>query len=412
MRSISFAVGVLASFFTLINAFPDVSLGSDGLLRLPLRGVTRKSAANGQGQEVSYAAESSSGSVTPLLDDRNMYELGVSITIGTPPKDFLLLFDTGSSDTWVPSSQCTTKDGCISNSHYIPSESSTYSPTNYVFNITYGSGSNLGQYFVDTLSVANITIPKQVLASANNVVGSLANQTGDTILEGIFGAGYPLNTAMYSQYQKTYTPVPLSLWNAKLIPAPVFSVFVGYSQQTPWSGEVVFGGYDKSKIRGDVMYTNVAYYRKPFNYISWTVFLSKFEFESAEGTRLLNGENPFPFLIDTGTNVVVMPSAYADEFAKIIAPDFNNINDTYEVNCSYQNSTQLVKLYFPSSTSQQSFFISLPVSHFVEKGTDGTCFLIIQPSKYNNYVLGNMFLRHFITVFDFGSNRIGFGPLL
>ena len=72
------------------------------------------------------------------------------ISIGTPGQSFVIDFDTGSSDLWVPSTSCTS-DNCSSKSKYNPSASSTSSQKNGTFEIQYGDGSEVsGPIYTDT----------------------------------------------------------------------------------------------------------------------------------------------------------------------------------------------------------------------------------------------------------------------
>lgn len=62
----------------------------------------------------------------PLDNYFDFFYVG-SISIGTPPQPFLVEFDTGTSDFWVPSASCDESQmGCSSHMTYNSSISSTY----------------------------------------------------------------------------------------------------------------------------------------------------------------------------------------------------------------------------------------------------------------------------------------------
>jgi cathepsin D len=79
-----------------------------------------------------------------------------TVSIGTPPREFTAIFDTGSADVVVPTSQgC---NGCYQSVYYDPSSSSTSRALNKSFTLNYGSGGVSGMRYNDTLSIGGFTV--------------------------------------------------------------------------------------------------------------------------------------------------------------------------------------------------------------------------------------------------------------
>ncbi|CAF4924000.1 unnamed protein product, partial [Rotaria socialis] len=70
-----------------------------------------------------------------LFNQANYYWVGV-ISIGTPGKTFIIDFDTGSTDLWVPSIQCLST--CGNKAKYNSSSSKTSQANGALLEITYG----------------------------------------------------------------------------------------------------------------------------------------------------------------------------------------------------------------------------------------------------------------------------------
>lgn len=85
-----------------------------------------------------------------LTDEDEDTEWAGTISIGTPAQKFLIDFDTGSSDLWIPSSSCKSST-CSSKKKYTASSSSTGTKKSGSFSIEYGDGSTVsGPVYTDS----------------------------------------------------------------------------------------------------------------------------------------------------------------------------------------------------------------------------------------------------------------------
>ncbi|XP_060259843.1 pepsin A-like [Ovis aries] len=75
-----------------------------------------------------------------------------TIAIGTPPQEFTVIFDTGSSDLWVPSIHCHSPS-CYEHNLFNPHKSTTFKLLDNRIDLIYASGSIEGVLGQDVIQV-------------------------------------------------------------------------------------------------------------------------------------------------------------------------------------------------------------------------------------------------------------------
>lgn len=127
-----------------------------------------------------------------------------NVTIGSPPQSVGLIIDTGSSDTWVPSTNAKASCdvsvlGCPYNT-FDETRSSTYRNLGSPFSTTYGGTQNVsGTYMTDNLVINDVSIEHFNMALVTNVLLPPAKDLpfGEATL-GIMGLGFDALQANYS----------------------------------------------------------------------------------------------------------------------------------------------------------------------------------------------------------------------
>ncbi|EKM59509.1 uncharacterized protein PHACADRAFT_250062 [Phanerochaete carnosa HHB-10118-sp] len=324
--------------------------------------------------------EFTSGHTLPLQNFMNA-QYFTTIEIGTPPQSFNVILDTGSSNLWVPSTQCTSI-ACFLHKKYDSGSSSTYKPNGSEFSIQYGSGSMEGFVSRDVLTMGDITIGQQDFAEATKEPG-LAFAFGK--FDGILGLAYDTIAVNH------ITPPHYNMFEKGLIEKPVFAFRLGSTEED--AGEATFGGIDESAFEGKLHRVPVR--RKAY----WEVELEKVRLGDDELELEDTGA-----AIDTGTSLIALPTDMAEMINAQIGAK-RGWNGQYTVECSTVPDLPALTLYFDSKP-------------YVLQGTDyilevqGTCMSsftpLDMPNGMNLWIIGDVFLRKFYTVYDFGDDTVGF----
>ncbi|NXQ86847.1 PEPC protein, partial [Nyctibius grandis] len=109
------------------------------------------------------------------------------ISLGTPPQNFLVLFDTGSSNLWVPSTYCQTQ-ACLNHAKFAPNQSSTFVYNGQSYTLSYGSGALTVVLGYDTLTIQSISVTNQEFGLSENEPTQPFYYAN---FDGILGMAYP-----------------------------------------------------------------------------------------------------------------------------------------------------------------------------------------------------------------------------
>jgi len=309
-----------------------------------------------------------------ISDFQNAQYYGV-VEVGTPPQSFKVVYDTGSSNLWIPNSQCGWR--CIRHSKYDSSKSSTYQKNGTVFKIQYGSGPVSGFVSEDTVLMGGYTIPKQLFAEVTNVQGlGLGYLIGK--FDGILGLAW--DSISVNQIPTVFH----DLINTGVISQQVFSFYLGNNAP----GELTIGGMDENHYTGDMNWV-------PLDVESYWHF--------AFGGLFVNGQQQSSAtgaVLDSGTSLLAGPKDEVSKLAQLVNATAV-MNGEYSIDCNSPGPDLTFKLAGNSYTLKKSEYII---------ASGGQCLwgvvgLDLPPQI--GWILGDVFMRKYYSVFDWANKRIG-----
>jgi len=372
-----------------LNAFFLLAVSSfvSGKHTLTLKRVPDDEFVNNMLSESGLGEVSSGANDDILIKDYQNAQYYGEVSVGTPGKSFKVIFDTGSSNLWVPETGCSHCGVPIMfpKNKYDPAKSSTYEANDSTFDIEYGSGSVTGVFAKDSVALAeDITVEDQMFGMIKDAGGlGMAYTLGK--FDGILGLAF-----------KTISidGVETVLGNAfdqGLLEEPVFAFSLGDKAD----GELTIGGYDTTKFKGDLHYVPL---------MKTTYWEIKVDAISA-GSTSFGAETSA--IVDSGTSLIAGPKILVQQIAYSIGAT-PNIMGQYTIPCDQVSSIPDIVFTIDGK--------DYPLSgEDVVLEAAGTCLFAFMgmeiPMPDPKWILGDVFMRKYYTVFDFGANQVGFAEV-
>ncbi|XP_069495858.1 pepsin A-like [Ambystoma mexicanum] len=312
----------------------------------------------------------------PMTNYMDMSYFG-TISIGTPPQQFTVIFDSGSSNLWVPSTSCTSS-ACSNHNQFNPSSSSTFQSTSQSLSIAYGTGSMTGVIGYDTVQVGGLTVTSQEFGLAYTEADFFSQMQFD----GILGLAFP------SLASDGATPVFDNMWSQGLLSQDLFSVYLSANGAS--GSVVIFGGYETS------------YYSGTMNWIplsSETYWQITLDSVSMNG-NIIACNGGCQAIIDTGTSLIAGLEPGISNIQSAIGASQNSYGE-YVVNCNSISS--LSDIIFTINGVQYP----VPASAYINQNSCSSNF----QDTSGVWILGDVFIREYYVVFDRASNYIGLAPV-
>nr|AAD56283.1 pepsinogen A form IIa [Pseudopleuronectes americanus] len=310
-----------------------------------------------------------------MTNDADLAYYGI-ISIGTPPQSFKVVFDTGSSNLWIPSIYCSSA-ACNNHDKYNPGLSSTYKKNGGSLSIQYGTGSMTGILGYDTVTVGGLAVKNQIFGLSQSEATFMQYMQAD----GILGLAYPSLSASGA------TPVFDNMMTEGLVDQDLFSVYLSPNAQ---QGSVVtFGGVDPNHYNGA---------------ITWIPLSSELYWQITVDSVTVNGQvvacsGGCQAIVDTGTSLIVGPQSSISNINNYVGA--TSQNGDYVVNCN--SISQMPDVIFHIHGQQ----FTIPASAYVRQSQYYGCSTGLGNGGDNLWILGDVFIRQYYSIFSRAQNMVG-----
>jgi len=300
------------------------------------------------------------------------------ISVGNPPQNFTVLFDTGSSNLWIPSSFCES-ESCNIHHRYNSHKSVSYYIDGREFSIHYGSGDVTGYMSVDDVAIGDVVASKATFGE----ITQLSSKFMHAKFDGLVGM------AFQSLATNNVVPVWELMYNQGHLEEKGFSFYLS-NTNGDMSSTLVLGGVDP------------AYANKKFNYVPlikpsyWTIPI---EYVTV-GKKNFKQGSPMLGIVDSGTSLIIGPAA-------MVALAFEDYDSTF--NCDELESLPDIVIGMGGHE-----YVIKPKDYAMRHGS--YCTLGIHGSHYSGplsstWILGDVFMRNYYVHFDAENMRVGFAEL-
>lgn len=326
-------------------------------------------------QRININSELKNNPEVVVEDVMNAQYFGL-VEIGTPPQSFKVVFDTGSSNLWVPSSSCWFSVACWFHNSYKSSKSSTYSNLSEDFNIQYGSGGVSGYFSKDAVTLGGVT-------ATNIKFGEVTKLAGYSFIlakfDGILGMGFQ------SISVGNATTVFEELYRQGQINEASFSFYLSKVAGGE-TGRLVLGGVNPDYYVGDMKYYDL------ISETYWVIAMDNFNINGKQ----IKAEKA---ILDTGTSLIIGSTDLINQI--------NDLIGTVDSSCNEIESLPNVSIFIGGDE-----YILTPDDYVMKVTIFGysqcvSGFMAMDLPFPNTVILGDVFLRTYYTLFDITNNRAG-----
>ncbi|XP_060543203.1 pepsin A-like [Pantherophis guttatus] len=231
--------------------------------------------------------------------------------------------------------------------------------------------------------VADIQVTNQIFGLSQTEPGSFLYYSP---FDGFLGLAFPSLSASGA------TPVFDNMMSENLVSQDLFSVFM--SSDGKKGSFVMFGGIDDSYFTGN---------------LNWVPLSAETYWQIPMDSITVNGQaiacsGGCQAIVDTGTSLLAGPPSAIASIQNFIGSQYSN--GQYIVNCNAIN--KLPDIVFTINGIQYPLSASAYIRQFPSYCMSGFENIAFQ---YDLWILGDVFIRQYYSVFDRANNQIGLAPV-